>query len=242
MSENLTVGEVINGSISTVSANWVAAIIFVAVLTALGTALDWGLTQYASGALAQLGASDQFLGYLGVGAGLGGILFFIISIIGQYLLWESFLQRGNYIFRQGHRRFLAFIGQAILISFGIAIGLIFLIVPGLIISARWSMAQAFLIAEDQGVIESMGSSWDAVLGHTTPIALSVLIVGILGFGIAMLVGVNAFSLTEAGEISLVGSLVTQFVSQLSALFNAALGVFLFGRLRGSSEMLSGVFE
>ena len=243
MDQNLTVGEVINGTLATVTDNKVAAMVFIAVFTLLGTALEWGLSQAGVGALDEFADAGWFLTLFGIGAGVGGILFVIIAVVGQYLLWEAMLRQRHHLTRGYDRRFLAFFGLAILTGIGVAIGFVLLIVPGLIFMARWAMAPAYLMVENEGVIDSMGGSWNAVKGNTTPIVLACLVAGLVIFGLAIVTGVGAgVSFEETGQIGLLESLLGQLLSQVGTVLSAALGVFLFTRLLGASRELSGVFE
>jgi hypothetical protein len=244
MDQDLTVGGVINGAFATVMENKEAALIFVGVFTLLGTSLEWGLAQIGGGLLDQF-AGTEWLAWFGLGAGLGGILFVIIAVIGQYILWEAMLRRHHQLAAGYNRRFIAFVGLAILTGLGASLGFLLLIVPGLIFSARWAMAPAHLIVEKRGIIDSMGDSWDEVRGNTTPVALTILITIILAVGVSFSLGAYAVANpdpTQAAQVGLIGSLVGQFVSQLVTVFQIGLGVFLFDKLHSSSEALSDVFE
>jgi hypothetical protein len=243
MDQNLTVGEVINGTIATVADNKAAAIAYVAVFTALGTGLEWGLSQVGTGLFDQFADAEWLLAVFGVSAGIGGILFVIVAVVGQYLLWEAMLRQRHYLVRGYDRRFLAFFGLSILTGIGVAFGFLLLIIPGLIFMSRWAMAPAYLMVEREGVIDSMGGSWDAVKGNTTPVALALLVGGLLLFGLAVITGLgSAFSGDATGQVPLIESLAGQFLSQVGTVLSAALGVFLFARLHGSSRELTGVFE
>jgi hypothetical protein len=245
MDRELTVGEVINGTIATVAENKQAALIFIAVLTVLGAALEWGLTQIGGGFFDQFADAGWLLAALGIGAGIGGIVFLIVAVVAQYLLWETMLRRRHQLAAGYDRRFLGFVGLSILTGLGIAVGYILLIVPGLIFTARWAMAPAYLIVERQGAIDSMGSSWEEIKGSTTPIVLAILAAAVVLVGASMAVGVGAgvaAAVGEGAQDSLVASLLGQFLSQVGTVLSTGLGVFLFGRLHGESEVLSEVFE
>ena len=243
MDKNLTVGEVINGTIATVADNKAAAIAYIAVFTALGTGLEWGLSQVGTGMFDQFADAGWLLAAFGVSAGIGGILFVIVAVVGQYLLWEAMLRQRHHLMSGYDRRFLAFFGLAILTGIGVAFGFLLLIVPGLIFMARWAMAPAYLMVEKEGIIDSMGGSWHAVKGNTTPVVLAVLVGGLVFFGLAVIAGLGTgFSGEPAGQVALIESLLGQLLSQVGTVLTAALGVFLFSRLHGSSRELSGVFE
>lgn len=75
---------------------------------------------------------------------------------------------------------LKFIGLWILVLLSIIGGLILLIVPGLIILARLTLAEYYLVDKNMGIIEAYKASWAATKGH----ALKVW--GIIGATIAMM--------------------------------------------------------
>jgi hypothetical protein len=245
MDENLTLGEVVNGTITTIAENKDVALSFIAVLTILGAGFEWGLAQLGGGALDPFANAETVLAWFGIGAGLGGLVFLIVGIVAQYLLWEIMLKRKNHLAAGEGRRYLAFIGLAILTALGVGVGFLLLIVPGLIFSARWAMAPAFLIVERKGIVESMSNSWDDVQGNTTPVVLAILIVAIVTIGLGTALEASALATvdgTEVVTISLTSSLLSQLLSQTVTVLQAGLGVYLFGRLHGASDALSGVFE
>ena len=241
MERDLTVGEVINGTLALLAENRNAALAYLLVFTVLGTTLEWGLFQAGVGAIPGLENADWLLAVFGLGAGIGALALVVLTIIGQYLLWESMLRESTIFAGGERRRFLAFFGQAILVGLAVGFGFLLLIVPGLIFTARWAAAPAYLIAERQGVIDAMGSSWDMVRGNTTPVVLAILIVALL-FVVLMVAGVMTFTDIDSDELTLGESLLGQVTSHAVTILSVSLGVFLFRRLHGSSRAVSGVFE
>jgi len=61
-------------------------------------------------------------------------------------------------------------------SLGIVLGFFFLVLPGLYICVRWSMAGAALVAEDLGPLAALGRSWEATRDHVVPITLALLLI------------------------------------------------------------------
>jgi hypothetical protein len=60
-------------------------------------------------------------------------------------------------------------------SLGIVLGFFFLVLPGLYICVRWSMAGAALV-EDLGPLAALGRSWEATRDHVVPITLALLLI------------------------------------------------------------------
>ncbi|MXO72431.1 hypothetical protein [Alteraurantiacibacter buctensis] len=244
MDEKVRVGELIEGTIATVRENASAAGIYIVVLSVLATALEWGLGAALEGSDPLVDLSGPVMAYLGVGAGIGGLLVLIVAVVSQYLLWEAMLENGALMVRgRAPRRYLAFVGLAILSGLGTGLAFLALVVPGLIVLARWVAAPAYLIRQRMGVIEAMRQSWYAVKGITTPIVFTFLIgvfaVSVLGG----LVGVGAFvTMADGGQPGFLAVLGNQLLSNASSVLQVAFGVFVFRRLTGDVNELGAVFE
>ena len=59
-------------------------------------------------------------------------------------------------------------------NLGIVLGLLFFIVPGIYLFARWSLAIPVLIEEDRGPGEALRTSWERTAGHLGPILVTFL--------------------------------------------------------------------
>lgn len=244
MDEELRVGELIEGTIATVRENASAAGIFMVGMSALATALEWGLRELVAGSDPLPDLSGPLMAMLGVGAGIGGLLVLILAIVAQYLLWQAMLESGTVMVgTRVQRRYLAFLGLAILSTLGAAFAFLALIVPGLIVLARWIAAPGYLIRRRLGVIESMRQSWYAVKGNTTPIVFTFLI-GVFGMSVlGGLVGLGSFvTLTEDSRPGFLAVLSNQLISNAGTVLQVAFGVFVFRRVAGDVEELGAVFE
>lgn len=234
MENQLTVSDVVEGTIAKVKENSQQFAFFVISMTVLGTLLQGGFFFLGDGSIAGFEIPQIIQTAFGITAGIAGIALVVISIVFTYLLWELVLRRSGYFPPDQERRFFRYVAQAILIGLGTGIGFLFLIIPGLIFSARWAAAPAFLIASKRGTIQSIGDSWDMVSGNTTPVILTYLI------GIAVLFGLAlAF---DFGGLGLVSVIAENLISNVGTVLTIALGVFLFDRLHGQKETLSRVFD
>ncbi|VVT17702.1 hypothetical protein [Erythrobacter sp. EC-HK427] len=234
MENELTVREVVEGTIAKVQENMQMLVVFVLTLTVLGTALQGGFFFLGDGDIAGFEIPSFVLTAFGISAGIAGIALLIVAIVASYLLWELLLRRAGYYPPDSERRFFRYVAQAILIGIGTGLGFMLLVIPGLIFGARWAAAPAFLIANKRGTIESMGDSWDMVSGNTTPVVLAYL----TGVAIIVVLGL-VLNITGFGLVSI---FFENLVSNIGTVLTIAMGVFLYDRLHGRSETLSQVFD
>lgn len=221
--EDVTVGLIVSRTVETVQANARAGMIFIAALSAIGILGDY---------LSVGGLSEEAVA-------LGGVvrlLSAIATIVGSYLLMEAILDRAGLLSYRGSKRYFAFLGQSIVLAIGVMVGLVLLVVPGMILAVRWSLAQALLIGRGAKVFESMGESWRKTAGYGWRIFFAVLLVGV---AFIVLLGVIFVFL---GESSLAGIALSQIVGNAFTVVLSALGVSLLGLIDPAGDSLSEVFE
>ncbi len=90
-------------------------------------------------------------------------------------------ERIGALFKAGGNRFWSLLGASVLYSLGIIFGAILLLIPGLIVAARWCLLAPLIMLEHCGVIAASRRSSTLVQGHTGTalgcIAVSFLISG-----------------------------------------------------------------
>ncbi|MXO58408.1 hypothetical protein GRI89_02455 [Altererythrobacter salegens] len=246
MEDKISVGEVVNGTFSVIGDNLRVVAIYVIGMT-LGTSFLQWILRNAAPTLAQTTAIPKdLLDWFGIGAGLSGIVVAIAAVVAQYLLLQALLRQRGYLPETTRFRIFSYILMIVLLALANGIGLILFVVPGLFLMARWSAAVAFLIAEDGPVFEAMGSSWDAVRGNTTAIALAILAGMIIyyivfaGFLVAGMRGI--LTMQGLGTDGLLFTLVTQFSSLVVGVFKMALGIWVYGRLHAPASHLQDTFS
>lgn len=232
MDSKFGVGELINGAVATLIENKIAVLIYVGGLTALNIGLQLALGQVSCPLLLRIGGIARLQSVVGLGAGFAGIAAGIMVGLAQYFLWEAMLRARGCLTNDYRRRVLAYFGLAILAFLATSLAYLLLIVPGLIFAARWTMAPAYLIAEQREVPHSLSKSWDQIRGNTTPVVITHLIT--IGFSVG-------FALAFRNTVGLARLVPMQLAANSLATVNIALGVFLFGRLRGGSRGLVEVF-
>jgi hypothetical protein len=115
--------------------------------------------------------------------------------------------------RRTLRRVPSLVGALILYFFGVILGLILLIIPGLIAAARWCLMPPLIVLENRDVGEARARSSGLVTGKTGSVLLIVIVVGALEYGLP-----SAVSEREIAYYGLT-ALVTPYVAHvLSALY------------------------
>ncbi|GAB5347341.1 hypothetical protein [Alteriqipengyuania sp. 357] len=109
------------------------------------------------------------------------------SLAAAFALTLRIVRKGVEGGQRGHRGFLTYLGISFLSGIAIALGLLLLIVPGLILWARWLPAYGYALGEGRGVTEALSDSWEATSGHVGPIICSMLVPSVIGPGAAMAV-------------------------------------------------------
>lgn len=231
---NLEVGQILGECAGLVSEGARAVAVFVAVVggvTAIGMAL--GLTETVAAA---------------IGAGLDAkaseppmapgfdFLVSVVSIVASYMLIKSLVVMRRPSADLGNR-FWHYLGMSILSVIGIIFGLVLLIVPGIFLLVRWSAASGFAIAEDRGVIEALGASWDATKGSGWTIfgaALVLLIILAIAGGVFGAV-FGVLSMTVLGYLS-------AFIEAASSAVFTAFGAAVYLLLTNSNEAVAEVFS
>ncbi len=92
-------------------------------------------------------------------------------------------------------RYLYFLVTSIIVSVAVSIGLVLLVIPGIYLAVKLSLAPVEVVVGKKGVVESLKSSWDATNGNAW---------GVLFAGAAMLIAVVIISLIFTGIFALVG--------------------------------------
>lgn len=73
------------------------------------------------------------------------------------------------LLERGRERFWSLLWASVVYGFGVVFGLILLVVPGLIVAARWSLMAPLIMLEDEDAGTARGRSWLLVAGETGPV-------------------------------------------------------------------------
>jgi hypothetical protein len=164
-----------------------------------------------------------------------GLASLIVNIVASYWLLTQFLAaRGR--LQEGGSRFWPYLGMSILSGIGTVIGFILLIVPGVILMVRWSAASGYVIGRREGVIDSLGASWDATRGHSWPIFFAALLMFL-----AMIIagGIVGGLFGAIGELP--GAVASAFLEAAAGAVFMAFGIGIFCLLQDDTGQLAETF-
>ncbi len=182
----------------------------------------------------------------GVGSASSGI---IGVVAGFALLRRVLADEGMPGTRGFGSSFISYFGAALLSGLATALGLVLLIIPGLILLARWSLSSGLVVAEDAKAVDSLQRSW--VLTRASQWAI---IGTFVFFGLIALLLLAAFGggltyfemLGSQGEqqeqLSLAANIATNLVTNLISGLSFAGVVYLTKRLIAENGQLEGIFS
>lgn len=140
--------------------------------------------------------------------------------------------------------FGAYFGVSFLGGLGMVLGFLLLIVPGVILMARWSAAFSIALCEDETSSGALGESWRMTDGQTWPI-FAALLIGLVPLLLAMVAVGVGLAFTDPAYVesapSLIESVVLNAVASTYSVFSTSLGIAVYSMLRGDRHALSEVF-
>ncbi|QNA85714.1 hypothetical protein G4G27_18300 [Sphingomonas sp. So64.6b] len=160
----------------------------------------------------------------------------IASLVAQYVLVRTALERRGLRDETRRNGLGAFWGVNILSGLGILLGYVLLIVPGIFLSVRWSVASAVLLAEEQTVSGALGESWALTRPNLWPILGVLLVIFVPAAVIA--IGVAGMLIDQQ---PLIASLILYPVIFAAFVSSWLLSVALYSLLRPTQDHLSEIF-
>ena len=151
METELRTGTILRGMAGLIGANALVALAALAILTAIGMAADF----YPEAVV------------------LPELLIVAASIIGQYLVTRQALASAGVAIEDRAGAIFSVLGVAIIVGIASGLGLLLLIVPGVYLYARWSIAIPVVLAEGERMDPAMRASRDRTRGNIVPIALAL---------------------------------------------------------------------
>lgn len=239
-------------SISNVFSNTFGVIARNAVLFLGLSAVIVGVPQLLIGSLTTTTqASDPLALFSNPGAiasgGLGYILFLFLSIVLQASLIVASANdlagkpvNFGFCVSRAIAKLLPLIGLGIVVAFGISLGLLFLIVPGVILYLMWMVAVPAMMVENLGVFEALSRS--SALTKGSRLKLFGLIIVFIVFSFIIGIPFGLLTMISPTLSVLSSALISTASAAVGAAGIAAVYIELRGTREGaSSEQLASVF-
>jgi hypothetical protein len=209
----LKAGTIIDATLGVLERCAVPFLLFIGALTALNGAVGYYGLEYTS-------VMQQVL---------KGVVGFTVGVAAAYFLYEAVLARTGLRSRQSDDAFLPFIGLAVITTLAIMVGLIALVIPGLYLIARWSIAAPVLMIDGKGPIKAMQDSWERTKGSD----FSILVAVLLFYGVPTLASIAAGYVF--GPEDPLGIGLSQLASAVASALGVAMAVGIYGRLVGGKQ-------
>ena len=209
---SLKIGTIIDKTLGVIERNVTPVLAYVAGLTVINGAIT-----YFSRDMTRV--TDALV------LGIAGIA---VGIVAAYLLLEAVIGHMGLRSRTHEDTFLTYCGMSILATLGILGGFILLIIPGLVIIARWMLAGPLVIARGDGAKRALGESWERTRGAEFPILIALLALVIVPIVVMIASGIM-FEPTDP-----VGIGISQLASSGMAAVVQMMGVALYGLMIGTS--------
>lgn len=213
MSRQLKVGTIVDKALAVLELNVRPVLIYVVAFTAVNLAISY-FSLSLTAIMEQVGV---------------GFAKFVVGVAAGYLLLDAMVSRTGLRTRSAEDVFFPFVGLSVLYILGVYAGLIAVVLPGLVVMARWSIAQPILVARGGRVMGALGESWARTSGAELQILGAMLALWILPIAILI-----ASSLLFEPE-DLVGIIVSQLATTALSLVSAAMGVALYGLIETASD-------
>jgi hypothetical protein len=164
----------------------------------------------------------------------------IVRSIAGYFLYKHLLRKSGLLpdDRTGGM-FWGYLGVSLLTGLATALGILLLIVPGLILMARWSIASGLVICEGRSVIAAMKASWTMTRASQWTIVQAYLVLGSVTL-------VPMFMIAIAAELGGVGTYgdglaFASFVTQIASVGSFALSAATMLAGHRATDRLNAVF-
>jgi membrane-anchored glycerophosphoryl diester phosphodiesterase (GDPDase) len=213
---NLKIGTIIDKTLGVVERAAVPSLVYFIALTVLDGAIGYfGLT---------MTAPLQAVSF--------ALLKTLVGVVCAYLLLDAMVRRTGLRSRGEGDVFLPYFALSILYTLGVIGGFILLVFPGLFVMARWSIAQPLLIARGDGVMQSLGESWERTKDNEFQILAALLLFLVPTIAISVLCTIML------GRASVAGMIISQVASSASSVLALAMGVALYGLVIGAQQTLA----
>lgn len=162
----------------------------------------------------------------------------VVSIAAAYLLYRKILVDEGMIEVEG--RFGRYFGASLLSGLGMVVGFIFLIVPGLYLAARWSVAGPLAITRDLKAGAALRASWE-LTRHSVGTLMLIYLVLVLAFLSAIFAVAFGTALAFGTEDGLAATVLPGLVADAGFVLGCVLTVAITIELTGSQSETEAIF-
>lgn len=186
---------------------------------------------------------------------IAGIVAMLVNFVTTYILQGAIIRgaivdfnggRANFAdcMQTGLRHAAALFGIAILITFGVMIGMVALIVPGIIVAIMWAVAVPVRIVEDTGIMASLRRSRELTKGARWNLFWLFLIYVVVSMVVSMVSAVPfAFAAESPILLAFLNVVITVILSVIGAVGVSAVYYELRSKKEGiGAEQLASVFD
>lgn len=131
---------------------------------------------------------------------------------------------------------LPLIGFGILFGIGVTIGLLFLVVPGLILLTFWSVGAPAIVAEGIGPIDAFKRSWQLVRGDAWAVFGVLLVVLLIVILIGVVLGAIATPIGDGEAATYVAAIVSSALT--APIYGIAVTVLYYDLAGGASPAVT----
>ncbi len=197
-------GEVLGAAWSKFGPNWATLIFSMVLAGIIGT-----VPRVIPAILLSAGALEPHSDEFQIVNGIFALVGFMVQMLfqgGLIKIWLTAAKGGTPSFGDlfsAMGRFPSMLATMFLMLIGVYFGMIFLIVPGVILGLGFGLAQYFVVDKNMGPIDALGASWKATDGHKGKLfllglmAVGILIVGCIACYIGLFVALPLVSLAYA---------------------------------------------
>ncbi len=166
------------------------------------------------------------------------ILMTVLYFFAQYRLYQLLLDHHG-LLEDDSLRIASFFGMALVIGIALGFASNFLLLPAIILGARWIIAPTYLVAgHGKGVFTAMGESWDTTSGSTLALSLAYFAIWFVWLFILGAAG-NA---EESLDLPSASNPLVAITMHLLPVTLMGLSVAAYRILNETEETLTNVFE
>lgn len=164
------------------------------------------------------------------------IMAFVGYFVGQYMLYRAMLERAGMAYDQ-RTKVPGFFLMAVVLGMPLYVAFALLVVPGIILGAKWVMAPTFYVAREENPFEAIGRSWKASGHNTVHLSLAFAALLLLWLAVFMLLS----SLSAAASTTFGVSALAWLGIHLLPVLLMGLSMAAYRRLSDEVSSLEDIF-